>query len=172
MSGAQRESAADRAAGGRLFPSQRGRWRYEVRAVTSAPPTVVWPLIGEAASWKDWSFLTRTFLLRDGSPVPDGVGALRRFAVGPFGSCEEVVEFEPPSHLGYVVRKGLPVHSYRSDIVLRSHGNGTAITWTGSLEPLLPGTGRAVLAFTRGCVRLFARELVRHADRIAGQAPA
>jgi len=91
---------------------------------------------------------------------------LRRFAVGPFGSCEEVVEFEPPTHLGYVARKGIPVRSYRADIVLRPDGGGTAITWTASLTPLVPGTGALVLASTRGCVQLFARELVRYADRL------
>ncbi len=146
-----------------------GRWHYEVLARSTAPPATVWPLIGEAARWKQWSFMTRTFLLREGTPVPDGVGALRRFAVGPFGSCEEVVEFEPPTHLGYVARKGLPVRSYRGDIVLRPDGSGTAITWTASLQPLIPATGALVLAYTRGYARLFARELVRYADRLGGQ---
>ncbi len=63
------------------YPSRQGRWRYEVRAVTAAPQATVWPLVGEAARWRDWSFMTRTYLLREGSPDPDGVGALRRFAV-------------------------------------------------------------------------------------------
>ena len=146
--------------------AQHGRWCYEVRAVTSAPPAAVWPLISESARWQDWSFLTRSFLLREGSPVPDGAGALRRFAVGPFGSCEEVVEFEPPAHLGYVARKGVPVRSYRADIVLHPPGEGTALIWTASLEPLLPGTGRAVLALLRWSVQLFARQLVRYADQM------
>lgn len=114
--------------------------------------------------------MTRTFLLREGSPEPDGVGALRRFAVGPFGSCEEVVEFEPPTHLGYVARKGVPVRSYRGDIVLRPDGPGTAIIWTASLEPLIPGTGPLVLAYTRHYARLFSRELVRYADQIGAEA--
>lgn len=116
--------------------------------------------------------MTRTFLLREGAPVPDGVGALRRFAVGPFGSCEEVVEFDPPTHLGYVARKGIPVRRYRGDIMLRAEGTGTAITWTASLEPLVPGTGALVLAYTRGYARLFARQLVRYADRLAGETSA
>jgi hypothetical protein len=145
------------------------RWHYEVVARTTAPPLTVWPLLGEAVRWKDWSFLTRASLLRPGPLDPDGVGALRRFAVGPFGSCEEVVLWEPPSHLGDVARKGLPVRSYRADIVLRTAGAGTAITWTGSLEPLVPGTGALMVGLTRGIVGLFARELVRYADRPAGK---
>jgi hypothetical protein len=147
-----------------------GRWRYQVLGFTTAPPSVLWPLIGEAARWKEWSFLTKTYLLRAGTPVPDGVGALRRFGVGPFGSCEEVVEFEPPTHLGYAARKGIPVRSYRADIVLRAEGTGTAITWTASLQPIVPGTGALVLAFTRGFASLFTRELVRYADRLKGDA--
>jgi Polyketide cyclase / dehydrase and lipid transport len=124
----------------------------------------VWPLVGEAARWKEWSFMTRTYLMREGTPTPDGVGALRRFAVGPFGSCEEVVEFDPPSHLGYEGRKGIPARRYRGDIFLRPDGDGTAITWTGWLEPILPGTGGLALAYTRTFARLFTKELVRYAD--------
>ena len=100
------------------------------------------------------------------------MGALRRFAVGPVGSSEEVVEYEPPTHLGYVARTGIPVRHYRADIVLRVEGTGTAIAWRGSLEPLLPGTGWLVLAFIRGFARLLARELVRYADRMADKAAA
>jgi hypothetical protein len=147
--------------------SGEGRWRYKVLAYTTAPPSTVWPLIGEAARWKEWSFVTRSFLLKEGAPDPDGVGALRRFAVGPFGSCEEVVEFEPLTHLGYVARKGIPVRTYRADVVLRPAGEGTAITWTASLTPLVPGTGGLLLASTRACARLFLRELVRYIDRHA-----
>jgi hypothetical protein len=149
-------------------PSAGDRWRYQVSARCRASPESVWPLIGEAARWKDWSFMTRTFLLREGTPTPDGVGALRRFAVGPFGSCEEVVEFDPPSHLAYEARKGIPARRYRGDIFLRPDGEGTAITWTGTLEPMFRGTGGLALAYTRTFARLFTRELVRHADRQSG----
>lgn len=111
--------------------------------------------------------MTRSYLLREGAPDPDGVGALRRFAVGPFGSCEEVVEFDPPGHLAYEGRKGIPARRYRGDIFLRSDGAGTAITWTGSLEPIVRGSGVLALAYTRTFARLFMRELVGHADRLA-----
>jgi hypothetical protein len=147
-----------------LSPSNGDRWCYEISAHCRATPTTVWPLVGEAARWKEWSFMTRTYLMREGTPAPDGVGALRRFAVGPFGSCEEVVEFDPPSHLGYEARKGIPARRYRGDIFLRPDGDGTAITWTGSLEPILRGTGGLALSYTRTFARLFTRELVRYAD--------
>jgi len=147
-------------------PARRAqpRWYFQLRSHASAPPEAVWPLIAEAARWQEWSFLTRSSLLRPGSPVPDGTGAMRRFAVGPFGSREEVVAFAPPAHLGYAVRAGLPVRSYRADIVLRPEAGGTTIVWSAALDPLLPGTGRLLVLFTRAVVRRFARELVRYAD--------
>lgn len=152
-------------------PDGGGRFRYEVVARSDAPVDEVWSLVSEAARWKEWSFLTRSFLLREGTPAPDGVGALRRFGVGRFGSVEEVVAFEPPRHLGYVARKGLPVRRYRADVVLEAEGTGTRVTWTGSLEPLVPGTGPLVLAYARSFVRRFTRGLVAHTRaRAAGPA--
>ena len=144
-----------------------GRWSYEVSGSTGAAIETVWTLVAEAERWKEWSFLTRSSLLHEGSPDPDGVGALRRFAVGRTGSEEEVVVFDPPTHLAYEARRGLPVRYYRGDVRLRREGAGTAITWSGVLEPKWPGTGRLALAYTRLFARRFTRELVRYADRKA-----
>lgn len=142
-----------------------GRWHYELVGHSAAPPAALWSLIAEVERWKQWSFLTRTFLLRPGGPDPDGVGALRRLAVGPFGSTEEVVAFEPPSHFAYVARKGMPVRHYRADVHLEADGEGTRITWRGALEPLVPGTGPLALAYARGFVGRFLKSVVAYADR-------
>ena len=83
---------------------------------------------------------------------------------GPFGSREEVVEFDPPTIWATKAGKAIPARRYRGDIFLRPEGEGTAITWTGSLEPLLRGTGGLALAYTRTFARLFTKELVRYAD--------
>ena len=82
-------------------PAAHGRWSFSSTAHSAAPVETVWPLIGEAERWKEWSWMTRSYLLRPGQPAPDGVGALRRLAVGPAGSKEEVVAWDPPHHLGY-----------------------------------------------------------------------
>jgi uncharacterized protein YndB with AHSA1/START domain len=146
------------------IPFRQGRWRYELVGRSAAPPETLWPLVAEVERWKRWSMLTRTYLLRPGQPDPNGVGALRRLAVGGFGSTEEVVAFEPPHHLGYEARKGMPARRYRADVVLEEDGTGTRIVWTGSLEPLVPGTGRLALAYARGFVARFLASLVRFAD--------
>ncbi len=141
------------------------RWSYRLVANSRAEPESLWPLIAEVERWKQWSFLTRSYLLRPGSPEPNGVGALRRLAVGPFGSTEEVVAFEPPRHLGYEARRGMPVRRYRADVVLEEDTAGTRIEWSGSLEPLVGGTGPLALAYARGFVERFLRAVVRYAER-------
>jgi polyketide cyclase/dehydrase/lipid transport protein len=148
-----------------------GRLAYELVGHSAAPPEVVWPLVAEVERWKEWSFLTRTFLLRPGRPDPNGVGALRRLAVGPFGSKEEVVAFEPPRHLGYVARRGMPARHYRADVVLEPEGSGTRVTWRGTMEPLVPGTGAVSLAYARTFVGRFLAGLTHYADRQPGATP-
>jgi len=147
------------------------RYHFEASAHSGAPVETIWPLIGDATRWKQWAWMTRTSLVREGVPPPDGVGALRHFAFGPGGSHEEVVAWDPPHHLGYVAVRGLPVRHYRADVYLDADDTGTAVTWRCSVEALVPGTG-AVLAFALArMVRGFARRVTRYADTVAPDAP-
>jgi Polyketide cyclase / dehydrase and lipid transport len=143
-----------------------GRWSFSSTARSAAPIDVVWPLIGEAARWREWSWMTRTSLLRPGHPDPDGVGALRRFAFGPGGSQEEVVAWDPPTHLGYIVVKGLPVRRYRADVDLHPDGTGTVVTWRGSFDEILPGTGPALRVLLARMTGGFAVRVSRYAERV------
>jgi hypothetical protein len=139
-------------------------WAFEVRATSQAPVEVVWPLIGEAARWKEWSFLTRSGLDREGEPAPDGVGAIRRFTTLGMGSREEVVAWEPPHHLGYVILTGFPVRNYRGDVVLTTDGDRTTLTWSSSFDTKIPGTGRLMHEVLFFIIRRFAAGVVRAAD--------
>jgi hypothetical protein len=143
------------------------RYEFEASARSRAPAAVIWPLVAEATRWKEWSWMTSTTLEREGDPAPDGVGALRRFAVGPGGSQEEVVAWEPPHHLGYVAVRGLPVRSYRADVHLDDDGAGTVVTWRCALVPLVPGTGAALAFALTRMVRGFALRVCRYADGLA-----
>jgi len=142
-----------------------GRWTFTSEARTTAPVETVWPLIGQAARWQEWSWMTKTFLLRPGQPDPDGVGALRRFAFGPGGSREEVVAFDPPHHLGYIAVSGLPVRYYRADVDLRRDGGETVVTWNGRFDELVPGTGPLLRLILRRMTAGFARRVCSYAEK-------
>jgi hypothetical protein len=146
-------------------PPVTGRWSFSSVSRSAAPIDVVWPLIGQAARWKEWSWMTRTFLLRPGQPDPDGVGALRRFGLGPVGgSREEVVAWDPPHHLAYVAVSGLPVRGYRGEVDLRSDGSGTVVTWRGSFDELIPGTGALMRVALGRMTTGFGRRVCRYAE--------
>jgi Polyketide cyclase / dehydrase and lipid transport len=147
--------------------SATGRLSYDVHATTSAPIDVVWPLIGEASRWRDWTAFPTAKLRREGTPAPDGVGALRHFGFGPMGSDEEVLAWEPPHHLAYTIVKGYPVRGYRADVELSSRPDGgTAIHWHGRYDAKVPGTGRLLEAVTEALMANFAKRLVRYAERV------
>ena len=124
---------------------------------------MVWPLLGEARRWRDWSFLTRTELEREGDPAPDGVGAVRHFTRFGVGSREEVVAWDPPRHLAYRILSGFPVRNYLADVTLTPEGDGTRIDWTGSFDPKLPGSGPVLDAVLRRLMQRFADGLADHA---------
>jgi hypothetical protein len=153
-----------------------GRWSFTRSAHSLAPVEEVWSLVGEAARWQEWSFLDRTVLERDGAPDPDGVGALRHFTRFGIGSKEEVVEWDPPTHLAYAIVKGFPVKDYRADVVLTSADGaggggpghpGTTLTWSVTFDTKYPGTGALMRAVLGIIVGRFTRQACRYADRQA-----
>jgi uncharacterized protein YndB with AHSA1/START domain len=139
-----------------------------IRSRSAAPPATVWPLIGEAKRWKEWSFLDRSDLERAGSPDADGVGAVRRFTRFGVGSREEVVAWEPPHHLGYTMISGIPVRNYRADVHLEPDGTGTAISWSARFDEPVPGTAGLFTAVLRRIVTGFATDVARYAERTGG----
>jgi hypothetical protein len=145
---------------------QPGKWSFEVVSRTSAGVDQVWPLLGEAERWKEWSFLDRSDLERPGDPAPDGVGAIRRFTRLGIGSREEVVLWDPPRHLGYIILKGFPVRRYRADVTLTPEGPGTVIRWHASFDTLLPGSGHLMVAVLKTVIRRFARGAARYAEAL------
>lgn len=144
--------------------------RYQVSASGRAatPPEALWPLVGEAARWREWAGLTHASLERPGHPDPDGPGAVRRFRIGPGGSREQVLEWEPPHHLAYTLLSGLPVRRYRADVTIEPDGaGGSTVAWRSTFEPAVPGTGPLLRLLLAAMVGRFARRVCAHADRLA-----
>jgi Polyketide cyclase / dehydrase and lipid transport len=151
-------------------PASGGRWSIQAQSRSSAPVEEVWPLIGEARRWKEWTFLTRSDLERTGDPPPDGVGAVRRFTRYGIGSREEVVAWEPPGHLAYTILAGFPVRNYRADVHLVPDGSGTIVTWAATFDEKIPATGRLMAAVLARMISRFASGAAAHASGLHDQA--
>lgn len=141
-----------------------GNHSYHATASSIAAPAVVFDVLADAEHWKDWiSTIGRSSYERTGTPAPHGVGAIRLFGAkrGPLNR-EQVVEYEPPHRLTYVILSGfLPVKDYRATVVLTEQGPGTSIDWSGTFSTRVPG----MAAFLRKTVSGFAAALAREADR-------
>src|SRR3954469_4289440 len=105
----------------------------------------------------------RSWWEREGTPAPGGVGAIRALGTKYVGSREEIVDYDPPTHLAYTILKGLPVRDYRADVHLSPDGDGTRIEWRGVFTPKVPGTAAAVRLFLLATIGGFVRRLARYA---------
>jgi Polyketide cyclase / dehydrase and lipid transport len=137
-------------------------YRFETNVRSSDEPDEVFARLADIPSWARWGgpFVREAIVDRAGAPDPRGVGAIRKVGSRPFYAREEIIEFEPPRHMAYVLRGRAPLRSYRGDVDLSpAPGGGTAIRWQGAVEPLVPGSGPAVAALFRAVVRDLARRL-------------
>lgn len=126
---------------------------------SSAPVEAVWSLLGTTSTWKDWGWFTVAELEREGEPAPDGVGAIKKLGLRAGGSREEIVAYDPPTHLAYRLLSGLPVRDYRSDVTLTpTPDGGTSIEWRSTFRG-----GRFWELFLRAMITDFARRLARAA---------
>jgi uncharacterized protein YndB with AHSA1/START domain len=139
--------------------------KIDLTARSAAPVERVWALLADARGWPEWSPFDAAELEREGSPPPDGVGAIRRLTYGKNVSRECIVAFEPPHWLAYQLLAGLPVRDYRADVTLqRTPDGGTAIRWQAQFEPLVPGIGWLVRRRLEPFLSDVAQRLARRAE--------
>jgi hypothetical protein len=142
-----------------------GRYVIDARARSQAPREAVWSLVADARSWSEWGPWQKAELEREGSPPPDGVGAVRRLTRRPVVSREEVIVFEPASRLEYKLLSGLPVRDYRGRITLADADGDTEIHWHSEFDRRFPGTGSLMRRQLEGFVQDVATRLAREAER-------
>ena len=131
----------------------------------SATAETAFDVLRDSAGWPSWSAARHASLEREGSPTPDGVGAIRRFRTGPFGSREEVVAFDPPTHFAYLLLEGIPVRDYRADVTITPTQSGCTIAWHSTFHRKFPGWGAATRVVLKLFLRDNARRLARFAER-------
>ena len=137
-------------------------------AQSSAAVETVWRLLSTVSSWPQWSRHQLARLEREGSPTADGVGAIRVLGVNPAkpekANREEVVAFDAPTHLAYVLLSGLPLDGYRADVWLTTLPNGgTRIVWESRFRTR-GITGWFWVLVVRSVVKRWTADLARGAE--------
>lgn len=137
-----------------------------VEARSAARRAEVWELLARTATWADWAGFDEAVLEREGSPEPEGIGAVRSFRTGRRVTRERVVAFEPGAHLGYELLSGVPIRDYRADVTLHETASGgTVIRWESRFRGKFPVPAAAVKPKLEEFVQATADALARAAER-------
>ena len=152
-----------------MSEGQRERLSFAVEARSLASPERVFAVLVDVPRWQEWAgpVVPRSSYEKTGVPAPGGVGAIRRLGSGPLSSREEIVEYDPPRRLAYILLNGQRRHGYRAQVDLEPlDGGGTRITWSGSFRPPFPGTGHLMLLGFQRLLQGFAQRLATRAERL------
>lgn len=114
-----------------------------------------------------WLKLKSVELDPEGTPDPNGVGAVRNIRNGPVKIKEEVTLFEPPHRLGYRMVSGLPVKDYLGMTTLEAQGGGTKITWEVDYVPDMPAGNLLIRWLVKRIVDDLVKRLAQHTSQPA-----
>jgi uncharacterized protein YndB with AHSA1/START domain len=113
-----------------------------VERTIPAPPERVFELLADHAAYDRFRAIDGSELVSEGSPPPNGVGAMRRIRVGPLRFEEEITAYEPGSRLDYlIVRLNVPFDHQGGSIRLRAEDGGTQVDWTSTFRVPIPLIG-------------------------------
>ena len=133
----------------------------------TAAMDVVWEKVSDHRGMRRWLVPGMSVRLqREGDPAPIGIGAVRVIEGAGVRAVEEVVEFDPPNRMVYVVLSGFPIKEHRGEIRLEPEGGTTRLVWTVGFDPRYPGTGGILRWIVRG---VFSRGLRRLEELIAAE---
>jgi uncharacterized protein YndB with AHSA1/START domain len=113
---------------------------FTLTRTTTAPIETVFDAITNHRGIADsvWA-VRRSTLDREGTPAPNGVGAIRRLeAVGPT-IVEEIIDYQRPTRYAYKMLSGAPVRDHVGTVELREAGTGTTVSWHLRSTPKIPG---------------------------------
>lgn len=105
--------------------------------MVAASPDVVFDVLTDHRGYEGFFPLTKVELEAEGSPHPNGVGAVRVFKVGSVqrGLREEVLEYDAPTRFAYSIVSKVPLlRSHRGDVTVSKAPGGSKIEYRMDAE--------------------------------------
>ena len=121
---------------------------FIIERTVQAPIGIVFAKLTDHTAYASMTWLRGSTLEREGSPPPNGVGAIRVLSVAGPPLRDEITAYEPPHHFAYKLLSGpLPVRDYVGDVRLDDAGGATRIAYhvTVTPRPLVQPILRAVM---------------------------
>jgi uncharacterized protein YndB with AHSA1/START domain len=142
---------------------------FELERRIAAPVHTVWDVLTDHRAYARWAGVDESVLEREGSPDPNGVGAVRRVRKAIATIREEIVASEMPKSFSYTLTSGAPVRDYLAVVTLTESGDSTLVRWTVRFEPKVPLTGFAMVPVIRKIVGDLLKAATRESERRAKQ---
>jgi uncharacterized protein YndB with AHSA1/START domain len=141
------------------------RTTIHVEATSDAPPSEVWRLLADVTTWSDWAGFSEAAYEREAPADRHGVGAIRRFRIGPLRSIEHVLEYVPEQRLAYDYTGTLPIRDYRAVVTLSpTPDGGTHITWDSTFRGRFPLAATLVKVLLAKSLSMTATKLAKAAE--------
>lgn len=126
----------------------------DITETIALPIERAFELLTDHANYHRFPGITRSGLLKEGEPAPNGLGAIRRVALGGAVLDEEITDYEAPKRMAYRVIASKPVKVEHEGglIELTAVPEGTRIRWRSTFKLKVPLIGWFV---TRRAARQF-----------------
>jgi uncharacterized protein YndB with AHSA1/START domain len=141
--------------------------RFTLVRTAEAPVETVFDVLTDHRAYASFTPLRRSELEREGTPAPNGVGAIRVLhSVGP-PLREEVTAYERPHLMTYRLLSGAPVRDHVGTVRLTSYGAGTHVSYSLETHPVGPLPTFALLPVVRTAIRQLLNGVVNESERRA-----
>ena len=133
-----------------------------------APADVVFATLTDHSSYAEWGQCDESLLEVEGSPEPNGLGAVRRLVMKATGLNvrEEVNHYWPPHVMGYrVIDHTLKDH--QGIVVLTERDGGTEIAWQLTANPPDPSMIDIFREFVPPGIKQLVADLAAESERRA-----
>jgi len=114
---------------------------FEFSVEVDAPQKTMWRVMTDHVRWCDWMPASKVVLEKQGAPERNGLGAVRVFKVagGVSASREEVVGWESPHSMSYILHSSFPMKNYRSTMKLIADGpDRCRLFWKSNWQSAIP----------------------------------
>ncbi|ORB73445.1 SRPBCC family protein [Mycobacterium scrofulaceum] len=119
---------------------------FTLTRTSTAPIETVFDAMTDHRGIADYMWaIRRSTLDREGTPAPNGVGAIRRLAAFGPPFVEEIIEYERPTGYAYKMLSGAPTRNHIGTIRLRETEMGTEVSWHLRTTLKVPGVDRLML---------------------------
>jgi uncharacterized protein YndB with AHSA1/START domain len=136
----------------------------------AAPPEIVFDVLTDHRRYPEITSLRKAELEREGTPEPNGLGAIRVLTVAGPPMREEVIAYEPPSRFSYTILSGLPVRDHIGTVELSPSEGGTRVVYAIHTTPTVPVGGFAVVFALKQAIKSLLGGVAKESERRAADA--